>query len=155
MIKIAIVEDNPEHQKYFKIIIDNDPGLSCIAVYDNGEDAIDGIAWQNPDVVLMDIELPKRSGIECVRILKDKVPGVKFIMCTVFENQTYIQEAFKAGAHAFVLKTSKLHQLRSTIYEVMESDKPLDDKVTGSYVQCISAVQAGEPQPIHSISFAI
>jgi YesN/AraC family two-component response regulator len=73
-IKVAIVEDNREIREGLAVLINGSPGFACVATYPNAEEALDEIPREAPDVVLMDIRLPRMSGIECVARLKERLP---------------------------------------------------------------------------------
>jgi DNA-binding NarL/FixJ family response regulator len=104
MIIVAIVEDIKEIREGLKLLIDNSEGFTCSEVYMNAEDAVSGLVVSQPDVVLMDINLPVMNGIEAVRVLKEKCPGTQFIMSTVYEDDSNIFESLKAGASGYLLK---------------------------------------------------
>ncbi|MNS82261.1 Response regulator protein VraR [compost metagenome] len=125
MITVVIVEDQPEHQHHFKIIINNSPLFNCIGIYSNGKDAIEGILNYKPDVVIMDIGLPDISGVECIRQLKASVEEVKFMVCTVFEDDDNIFEALKAGASSYMLKSTKPYRIIDTLLEMHNGEIPI------------------------------
>ncbi|MNU20668.1 Response regulator protein VraR [compost metagenome] len=125
MIKVIIVEDQPEHQYNFKTIINNSKLFNCIGVYSNGKDAIEGILNYKPDVVIMDIGLPDISGVECIRTLKPLVKRIKFMACTVFEDDANIFEALKAGADSYITKRSRPYQIIDALQEMYNGDMPV------------------------------
>jgi len=129
MITVIIVEDQPEHQHRFKNIIHNSPLFNCIGIYSNGTDAIEGILNYKPDVVIMDIGLPDISGVECIRQLKPSVEEVKFMVCTVFENDANIFEALKAGASSYILKKSKPYQITDALLEMHHGNMPISSRI--------------------------
>lgn len=125
MITVIIVEDQPEHQHHFKTIINNSQFFNCIAIYGNGTDAIAGILNYKPDLVIMDIGLPDISGVECIQTLKPLVEDVKFMVCTVFEDDNNIFEALKAGASSYMVKRSKPYQIIDGLLEMHNGDMPI------------------------------
>jgi len=86
VIRIAIVEDDKTVRDGLQMLLNGSPGFSCVAAPSNGEDAVTGLPEVNPDVVLMDINLPGVNGIECILSLKEQNLSMLFIMLTVFEN---------------------------------------------------------------------
>jgi DNA-binding NarL/FixJ family response regulator len=124
MITVIIVEDQPEHQYNFKTIINNSPLFECVGIYGNGKNAIEGILQYKPDIVILDIGLPDISGVECIRKLKSLVEEVKFMVCTVFEDDENIFEALKAGASSYILKRGKPHQLTNALLEMHNGEMP-------------------------------
>ncbi|MNU28417.1 Transcriptional regulatory protein LiaR [compost metagenome] len=129
MITVIIVEDQPEYQHRFKDIINNNPLFNCIGIYSNGTDAIEGILNYKPDVVIMDIGLPDISGVECIRQLKPSVEEVKFMVCTIFENDANIFEALKAGASSYILKKSKSYQITDALLEMHHGNMPISSRI--------------------------
>lgn len=125
MITVVIVEDLPEQQHLYKAIINTSQLFNCVGVYGNGKDAIEGILSSKPDVVIMDVGLPDISGVECIRILKPQVEDVKFMICTVFEDDANIFEALKAGADSYMVKRSKPYQIADALLEMHKGEMPV------------------------------
>ncbi|WP_222164864.1 response regulator transcription factor [Edaphocola aurantiacus] len=125
MITVVIVEDQPDHQHLFKAIINKSQFFNCIGIYSNGKDAIEGIINTRPNAVIMDIGLPDMSGVECIRVLKPLVEDVKFMICTVFEDDASIFEALKAGADSYIVKESKSYQIIDALLAMHNGDMPI------------------------------
>ncbi|MCK9409891.1 MAG: response regulator transcription factor, partial [Bacteroidetes bacterium] len=104
VINVAIVDDDEEIRSGLSWIIKNSEGYHLTGVYKNCTEAVEGIAEQVPDVVLMDIGLPGKSGIDCVRELKERNPEVQFVMQTVYADDDNIFESLRAGAVGYLLK---------------------------------------------------
>lgn len=97
---IAIVEDNNEFRASLARYLDKEPGFRCVCVCSTAEEALQQIPRQPPDVVLMDIHLPKLSGVECTRRLKQLCPRVQILILTVYEdNERISAETGRAGEH--------------------------------------------------------
>ena len=103
-IKVSIVEDQEEIREGMRFLINQTTEFSCLSVYRNAEDAVTGLSMQQPDLVIMDINLPGMTGIECIKRLKPKFPALQFIMFTVFEDSEQVFEALTAGASGYLLK---------------------------------------------------
>jgi len=97
MITVAIVEDIKEIREGLQMLINLSEGFSCHEIYPDGEMALEHLPATKPDVVLMDINLPGISGIDCVQQLKPKCGDTQFIMSTVYEDDENIFESLKAG----------------------------------------------------------
>ena len=99
------MDDNKELRNALEEIISMSEGYKCIGTIGTAEDAIRQIPLLRPDVVLMDINLgTEASGIDCVRILKPRIPDTNFMMCTVYEENEKIFEALSAGASGYIIK---------------------------------------------------
>lgn len=94
-IRVSVVEDNHFIRLALEQILVNSDGYDVVAVYGSGEEAVDKMPQEIPDVVLMDINMGKMSGIEAVKILKEKCPSIKFMMCTVYEDDEKIFDALQ------------------------------------------------------------
>src|SRR5213592_2710739 len=104
MIKVLIYEDNRGRQEALELLLQHTPDMQCVGCFENCEQVIDNIASTKPDVVLMDINMPKVNGIEGLKLIRQYAPGVLIIMQTVFENDEKIFQAIRAGAHGYFLK---------------------------------------------------
>ena len=138
-IKVAIVEDDNEIRTLLTKILDNSEGFSCENSFSDSESAIEELPSIEPDVILMDIVLPGKSGIEGVRILKDKIPESDFIMLTVQEDDNSIFDSLCAGATGYLLKDTPPAELLKAIREVVEGGSPMSPsiarRVIGSFKQ--------------------
>jgi DNA-binding NarL/FixJ family response regulator len=125
MTKIAIVEDSQTTRQGLERIINLWPGYRCVCACETAEDALRVLPQHEPDIVLMDIQLPGKSGIECVAGLKELLPATQVIMLTVYEDPDRIFSAIRAGANGYVLKRSTPDQVFSAIREVQEGGAPM------------------------------
>jgi DNA-binding NarL/FixJ family response regulator len=136
-ISVAIVEDDAEIRQILSLIVDRTPGYSCKQSYDNCESAVEVMKKSPPDVVLMDIGLPKMSGIEGVRILKEALPNTDFIMLTIQDDDNSVFNSLCAGATGYLLKDTPPAELLHSIREVREGGSPMSSniarKIVGSF----------------------
>ena len=139
MIQVAIVEDIREIKEGLELLIDSSEGFRCIKTYSNAEEAMEDLPLINPDVVLMDINLPGINGIEAVRSLKPKIPATQFIMSTVYEDDENIFESLKAGTSDNQKKKTAPSKILESITEVFNGGSPMSSqiarKVIGSFQQ--------------------
>src|SRR5256885_4975094 len=103
-ITIAIVEDLDEVRDGLASFIKNDPDFTMTGAFSNAEEALKSLPGQPPDIVIMDINLPGMSGIDCIGPVKEMCPATQFMMFTVYENDEKVFEALKAGASGYLLK---------------------------------------------------
>lgn len=98
-IKVSIVEDNDKIRNGLAMLINGSEGFRCISAFLNAEDALKKIPSEQPDVVLMDINLPGMSGIECVEKLKEILPELQIMMLTVYEENDQVFNSLMASLH--------------------------------------------------------
>lgn len=134
MITVSIVEDERPTREAYAQIIGGTPGFRCLGAYSSAEVALKEIPRQPPEVVLVDLCLPKLSGAECVRRLKAVLPNTRFIALTKFEDAARILEALKAGAHGYVLKRTPPAELLNAIVDVRDGGAPMSSEVAARVV---------------------
>jgi len=137
-IKVGIVEDDEDIRRTLELIVKGTSGLECVCVCENGNMAIQSIPKFNCDVVLMDINMPGISGIDCVRILKEKCPNTQFMMCTVYEEDEKIFSALRAGASGYIIKKTPPAQLLEAIREIYEGGSPMSPAIARRVVQAFN-----------------
>lgn len=129
MIKIAIVEDDKTTREGLEMIINLAPGFQCVCTCTTAEEALRTLPAQTPEVVLMDIQLPRMSGVECVAHLKELLPSVQVIMVTVYEDPDRIFCALRAGACGYLLKRCTPEQVIAAIREVQQGGVPMSSEI--------------------------
>jgi DNA-binding NarL/FixJ family response regulator len=141
-IKVVIIEDQKEIREMLSVLIKGSDGFIFADAFESAEDAIKNIPVLNPDVALVDIHLPKTSGIDCVASLKLLCPHTQFIMCTSLEDSETIFNALKAGANGYIVKSTPPSKLLEAISEVHQGGSPMSSqiarKVVGSFQQSTS-----------------
>ncbi|MGH7495334.1 MAG: response regulator [bacterium] len=139
-INIAIVEDNEEIREGLAVLINGSSGFHCVATYPDAEEALLDLPATNPDVVLMDIHLPKMSGIECVVMLKEKVPALQIMMLTVYEEDELVFKSLLAGASGYVLKKTPPAELLEAIRNLYNGGSPMSSQIARKVVQTFQEV---------------
>ncbi len=129
MTTIAIVEDNRTIRESLAEFVQTDPECRCVCTSSSAEDALKNIPKHNPDIVLMDIQLPNLSGIECCAQLKQLLPAVQIIMVTVYEDTDRIYKALRAGACGYLLKRCTPEELVAAIREVRQGGAPMSREI--------------------------
>jgi len=132
---VAIVEDSAVVSASLEKVIADSAQYTCLCVCANGEQALRQIPEKQPDVVLMDIELPDISGIECTARLKRTLPDVQILILTVFKNSDLIFKALEAGASGYLLKRSTPQEIVHAIREVKEGGAPMSSEIARMVVQ--------------------
>jgi DNA-binding NarL/FixJ family response regulator len=134
-IAVAIVEDDSSVREILSEWIGRAQGFECVGCYANAEIALEKMPPQNPAVVLMDINLPGISGIECVRRLKPLLPLTQFVMLTVYEDADHIFNALAAGASGYLLKQTPRDELLSALSDVHVGGSPMTSNIARKVVQ--------------------
>ncbi|MGL4631315.1 MAG: response regulator transcription factor [Leadbetterella sp.] len=124
-IKVAIVEDLNDVREGLKYVLEYTDGFECVYAFTDAESALEGLRIQQPDVVIMDIHLPKMSGIDCVKLLKSEFPQLQFLMFSVFEDDENIFEAIKAGASGYILKKTPPSKVLEAIQDLFKGGSPM------------------------------
>ncbi len=135
IITLVIVEDLDEVREGLKNFLALSPGFKVLDVYKSGEDAATGIPLLQPDIVIMDINLPGMSGIDCVRITKKSNIRTQFMMFTVYENDEKVFEALKAGASGYLLKNTGLTHIVEALKELYEGGSPMSANIARKLVR--------------------
>jgi DNA-binding NarL/FixJ family response regulator len=144
MIRLAIVEDDAVIRESLSQLVNEARGLRCLAACASGEEALKRLPELQPDVVLMDINLPQMSGIECVRRLRELLPKTQVLMLTVYEDSDSIFRALRAGASGYLLKRSEPKQLLEAIRDVLHGGSPMTSQIARKVVQAFRASSAAE-----------
>src|SRR5439155_3584518 len=134
-ISVSIVEDNDQLRGTLGRVISRADGFQCVGQYGNAETALEGLPKEHPNVVLMDINLPGMSGVECVRRLKQLAPDTQVIMLTVYEDTENIFNALAAGASGYLLKRTPRAEVLDAIREVYQGGAPLTTHIARKVVQ--------------------
>ena len=143
LVKVVLVEDKAGVRESWAKLINSLPGFSCVQACASGEDALRVIPPANPGVVLMDIFLPRMSGIECTARLKLLLPKIQIIMLTAVEDDELVFMALEAGADGFLLKRTKPEDLRAAMLDVLGGGAPMTSEIARRVVE--SFRRAGKP----------
>jgi DNA-binding NarL/FixJ family response regulator len=134
-IRVSIVEDDEWIRDNLAAVLDATPGLRCLSRFGTAEEALVGLPAAPPDVVLMDIGLPKMNGIECVRQLKAVAPSIQVLMLTVYGDSDRVFSALLAGADGYLLKRASREELLEAIRHVHRGESPMDGHIARQVVQ--------------------
>jgi DNA-binding NarL/FixJ family response regulator len=146
MIKVAIVEDHKTTREALVRILSLSTDCRCVCTCSTGEDALQAIPRQQPDVVLMDIQLPKMSGVECVGKIKELLPAIHAIMVTVYEDPDTIFRALRAGAAGYILKRATADAILGAIREVQCGGAPMSAEIARKVISYFHAQAAASKE---------
>ena len=149
-IKICVVEDLKEIREGMVSLLSLDERFEMLASFTDAETAARDLpAWQ-PDIVVMDINLPGMNGIECIKVVKSSCPHTQFMMFTIYENDEKVFEALAAGASGYILKKTPLSKIVDSLLELHQGGAPMSMQVAR---KVIDRMRDQETDPnIHSLT---
>ncbi len=145
-IRLSIVEDDAPTRQILGDIVRGTADLELVSVSVDAERALESLPRDPPDVVLMDINLPKLSGVECVRRLRPLLPRTQFLMLTVYEDADHIFAALAAGATGYLLKSTRRAELLTAIQQVVEGGSPMSSGIARKVVQSFAKTDASRSE---------
>ncbi len=129
MIKVCIIEDIHEIREGFKSVLNLSTDFYCAGDFSNAEDAIIGIAEINPEIIIIDINLPGMNGIDAIAKLKDKESHTQFLVFTVYDDDDMIFKAIQAGASGYLLKKTAPEKFLHALKELHEGGSPMSPTI--------------------------
>lgn len=146
-IRIVIVEDDKDIRHLTELFLNQEPDMQVVRAYSNGDLFLKAFENVDCDVVIMDINMPGISGIECVQSAKALKPDVQFLISSVFENAIYIFQALCAGATGYLLKNNTSDKLAEAVRDIYKGGSPMSSQIARMVVNSIGAKQISS---IHS-----
>src|ERR1043166_2659669 len=134
-LRVAIVEDDEQVRENLAVLINETKGFECVGTFGSGEAALENMPRRPPDVVLMDVNLPGMSGVECVRQLKARIPAIQVVMLTVYDDSDRIFQALQMGASGYLLKRSTADEILRAIEDVHRGGAPMSGYIARKVVQ--------------------
>ena len=124
-IRVAIFEDNRNLRESLFNLLETSGQFTCVGAFANCERVVENIEETQPDVILMDIEMPLVNGIEAVRMIREKYPDIKILMETIFEEDEKIFQSICNGAQGYILKNTPPEEILDAIREIYEGGAPM------------------------------
>lgn len=149
VLSVAIIEDQFRIREGLKILIDGTGGYRCAGTYASMEEALEQIGRLVPDVVLVDIGLPKMSGIEGLRVLKGRFPALPLVILTVYEDDKRIFDAICAGACGYLLKKTPPARLLESVREAAEGGAPMSPEIARRVIALFREIRPAEDAEHH------
>lgn len=135
MIKVLIADDQELIRESLKIVLDMNIDMEVIGLAEDGQKVLELIKKNLPDVILMDIRMPKLDGVLCTKTVKENFPDVKIIILTTFDDDEYVFYALKYGASGYLLKGCSVQELTAAIHTVMNGGSILNAGVITKVVK--------------------
>lgn len=150
MIKVLIADDQEIVCQGLKKILESDPEIQVIATANNGQQALDMIAVQRPDLVLMDLQMPLMNGVQAIRRLRVNHPGLPVLVLTTYMDDKWLFDAIRSGASGYLMKDRPRQELIDAIKGTVIGDAYIDPSVAG---KLLSNVAAGPGKKAYDNSF--
>jgi DNA-binding NarL/FixJ family response regulator len=148
-IKVAIIEDERDIRECLCVLVNGTPGYSCTGSYRTMEEALEKIPRNLPDVVLSDIGLPGMSGIDGLRILKERHPQLLLLMLTIYDDDERIFDAMCAGACGYLLKKTPPARLLESLKEAVAGGAPMSPEVARRVIALFREIRPPERADYH------
>lgn len=143
MIQVLICDDQAIARHGLQMILSTAPDIQIVAQAQDGQEAIDLAAQLQPDLVLMDLKMPRVNGVEATRAIRQHFPGVYVLVLTTYDADEWVFDAVRAGASGYLLKDTPPSQLIAAIRSTVEGKTPVDPGVAGKIFETI----AKQPPP--------
>jgi DNA-binding NarL/FixJ family response regulator len=140
MIRVAIVDDHDLVREGIRAILEKDPAFTVVGEAGDGQEAVRLVNQTNPDVVLMDVNLPGGlGGLEATEAILADHPAVRVVILTQYEDREYIKRALRIGAHGYLLKRTVSHQLKEAIKAVQQGQRYLHPLAADELVDMVTS----------------
>lgn len=133
-----IADDQELIRQSLSIVLNNSEGIEVIGTAENGQEVIAAVRKKKPDVILMDIRMPKMDGVQCTQIIKENYPNIKIIVLTTFDDDEYIYNALRYGASGYLLKGISMDGLVEAIQTVHSGQAMINKEVATKVVELFS-----------------
>ncbi len=150
-LRVALVEDQKDTRESWERLISSFPDFTCVRSCVSAEEALAVIPEVKPDVVLMDVFLPKMTGIECTARLKAMLPDMPIVMLTNSDEDEILFQALQSGADGYLLKRTKPADLRAALLDVMSGGAPMTSEIARHVVASFRR-KTGSVDPAHAMS---
>lgn len=138
MIKVLIADDQELIRQSLSIVLNTKEGIEVTDTVANGQEVIASVRKNRPDVILMDIRMPKMDGVQCTKIIKDNYSEIKIIILTTFDDDEYVYNALKWGASGYLLKGVSMDRLTNAIRTVYSGQAMINPDIATKVVRLFS-----------------
>jgi DNA-binding NarL/FixJ family response regulator len=145
LISVSVVEDDAGTRESLVAVLEASPRLRCLCACATAEEALQKLPTRLPDVVLMDINLPGMTGIECVAQLKVKLPRAQILMLTTYEDSKLIFDSLRAGASGYLLKNMEPVELVAAVEQVSAGGSPMSMHIARKVVSYFQQLKQASP----------
>lgn len=153
-IKIAIADDYKIFREGLKLCFNTDENLKVIFEADNGEELLDALATQQPDIIIMDLNMPLLDGMEATKRIRKKYEHIKILVVTMYDNDKFIIHLMENGAHGYLLKNAEPKEIIKAIYAVCENGYYFNDLVNKALLKKLVVKNNLKPSFNHNIELS-
>ncbi|MDV3427743.1 MAG: response regulator transcription factor [Bacillota bacterium] len=144
MIKVLIADDQELIRQSLKIVLSANEDIEVIDTVSNGNEVIESVRKNKPDIILMDIRMPEIDGVQCTKIIKESYPNIKIIVLTTFDDDEYIFNALKYGASGYLLKGVSMAELIKSIHTVINGGAMINPDIAVKVFKLFSQMAQGD-----------
>lgn len=138
MIKILIADDQELLRQSLEIVLGSKENMALTGSVENGMEVLDSVQQEMPDVILMDIRMPKMDGVQCTKVIKERYPQIKIIILTTFDDDEYVFNALKNGASGYLLKGVSVDELVSAVETVYGGQAMINPDIAATVLRLFS-----------------
>jgi DNA-binding NarL/FixJ family response regulator len=139
-IRVLIVDDHALFRRGLQMVLEGEPDIEVVGEASDGHEAVDRAETTTPDVVLMDVRMPRRTGIEATRAIKDTLPSTKILMLTISDEEADLYEAIKAGASGYLLKEISIEEVASAVRKVNQGQSLISPSMASKLLTEFAAI---------------
>lgn len=145
-IRVMIVDDHPLFRRGIQMVLDSEEGIEVVGEAGDGAEAVAIAEESVPDVVLMDVRMPKRSGIEATSAIRNLVPNAKILMLTISDEEADLYEAIKAGASGYLLKEISIEEVADAVRAVQAGQSLISPSMASKLLTEFATMMKGEDE---------
>ena len=150
--RLLIVDDHPMMRQGLAQLIDNEPDLKVIAEADSGSQAIDAVGSQKLDLVLLDISLPDKNGLELLKDIQALKPGLPILVVSMHDEALYAERVLRAGARGYIMKQEGGKKLMQAIRQVLSGQIYVSEKMSAQILELFSGRRTGGSSPMDRLT---
>lgn len=145
IIKVAIADDHLIFRKGVILSLKAYSNIQFVFEAENGQELLDGIEKEQPDIVLLDLRMPVKDGIETTKFLNKNYPNIRILILTMFEDERFVGHLMESGANGYLLKSTEPAEIKQAIYDVMKNGFYLNNFVNRVLIKKNYAKQKFNP----------
>ena len=147
-LRVLVVDDHALFRRGLQMVLEQEPDLELVGEASDGAEAVEMAQESMPDIILMDVRMPKRSGIEATAQIKDLMPHVKILMLTISDEEADLYEAIKAGASGYLLKEIPIEEVADAIRSVWAGQSRISPSMASKLLNEFAAISKASTEKL-------